>query len=106
MNFKFDKNIIKVVKINDKEYPEKLKNIYAKPQILYVLGDVGLLKEKSIAIIGSRNYSEYGKLNSYKFAYQLAQKGICIISGLARGIDTFAHLGALNANGKTIAVLR
>ena len=106
MKFKLDKNKIQVIRLYDNNYPEKLMNIYSKPQTLYVLGNEELLNEKSIAIIGCRNFSEYGKVNSYKFAYELAKRGICIISGLARGIDTFAHLGALNANGKTIAVLR
>lgn len=98
-------NKIKIIKLGEKNYPEKLKNIYAKPQILYALGNIELLNSKSIAIIGCRQCSEYGKKNAFKFAYQLAKNGICVISGLARGIDTFAHWGALKANGSTIAVM-
>lgn len=106
MNIKLKVDKIKTISMIDANYPEKLKHIYAKPQTLYVLGNVDLLNEKSIAIVGCRDYTEYGKRNAYKFAYELAKEGVCIISGMAKGIDTFAHLGALNANGKTIAVLR
>ena len=103
INLKIDK--IKIIKIKDKNYPEKLMHIYAKPQVLYVLGNVELLNEKAIAIVGCRNFTEYGRINAYKFAFELAKQGICIISGMAKGIDTFAHLGALDAKGKTVAVL-
>ena len=103
INLKIDK--IKIIKIQDKNYPEKLMHIYAKPQVLYVLGNVELLNEKAIAIVGCRNFTEYGRINAYKFAFELAKQGICIISGMAKGIDTFAHLGALDAKGKTVAVL-
>ena len=105
MNIKLDKNKIKIIKLGDEKYPENLKHIYSKPQALYVLGNENLLNEISIAIIGCRNCSKYGAQNAYKFGYELAQKGFCIVSGFARGIDTYAHLGAVKAKGKTIAVL-
>ncbi len=105
MNIKLDKNKIKIIKLVDEKYPENLKHIYSKPQALYVLGNENLLNENSIAIIGCRNCSKYGAQNAYKFGYELAQKGFCIVSGFARGIDTYAHLGAVKAKGKTIAVL-
>lgn len=88
-----------------KEYPQKLNKIYAPPSKLYVFGDDAILNKPSIAIIGCRQASEYGKRIAFKFAYELAQKGVIIISGLARGIDTCAHIGAVRAQGKTIAVL-
>ena len=88
-----------------KFYPEKLTHIYAPPAKLYVLGNETILNEPSIAIIGCRQASDYGKKVAYEFAYQLAKKGIIIISGLARGIDSCAHLGAVKAKGETIAVL-
>ena len=106
MNIKLKVDKIKTISEIDEKYPEKLRHIYAKPQTLYVLGNEELLGEKSIAIVGCRDFTEYGKKNAYKFAYELAKAGVCIISGMAKGIDTFAHLGAINANGKTIAVLR
>lgn len=97
----------KVIKINinSKWYPEKLKNISSPPKELYCLGNLKLLNMKSIAIIGSRNFSNYGKRAAEDFSYNLAKEGICIISGLARGVDSFAHSGALESNGYTIAVL-
>ena len=88
-----------------KEYPEKLNQIYASPSKIYVLGDEAILNKPSIAIIGCRQASEYGKRIAFKFAYELSKKNIVIISGLAKGIDTYAHMGAVKATGKTIAVL-
>lgn len=97
----------KVIKIdlNSKYYPEKLKNINGKPRELYCLGNLELLNYKSIAVIGSRNYSNYGKRAAMEFSYNLAKENICIVSGMARGIDSFAHEATLKAKGKTIAVL-
>ena len=105
MEIKLNTSKIKTIRIGDKNYPEKLMNIYGRPQTLYILGNETLLNEKSIAIIGCRNASNYGLRSAYQFGYELAKKGICIVSGFARGIDTYAHKGALAAKGKTIAVL-
>ena len=103
INLKKDK--IKTIILGAENYPEKLNHIYAKPHRLYVLGDENLLNEKSIAIVGCSEATWYGLKNAYKFAYELAKRGICIISGFARGIDTYAHKGAVAVKGKTIAVL-
>ena len=103
INLKKDK--IKIITLGDENYPEKLNHIYAKPHRLYVLGDENLLNEKSIAIVGCREATWYGLKNAYKFAYDLAKEGVCIVSGFARGIDTYSHKGAIEAGGKTIAVL-
>ncbi len=105
MNIKINKSKIKHIKLGDENYPEKLKNIYAKPQNLYLIGNEKLLNCKSIAIIGCRECSKYGAEQAIKFGYELAKKDICIISGMARGIDTYSHIGAIKAKGKTIAVL-
>lgn len=86
-------------------YPEKLNKIYAPPAKLYVLGDETILNKPAIAIVGCRDASYYGKKVAFQFAYELAKKGIVIVSGLARGIDIYSHLGAVKANGQTIAVL-
>lgn len=99
------KNDIKTINVFDKEYPEKLKNIYDKPLTIYAKGNLELLKDKSVSIVGSRDCSKYGMNVSEKLAYNLAKENICIISGLAKGIDKYAHIGALKAGGKTIAVL-
>lgn len=93
------------ITIKDKEYPESLKNIPKPPKQLYVLGNEKLLKEKSVAIIGSRVCTEEGKKIAENFAKELSKNGICIISGMAKGIDTSAHIGTLKAGGKTVAVL-
>ena len=105
MNIKLNTNKIKTIKLEDEIYPEKLRNIYAPPKMLYVLGNEKLLQQKSIAIVGCRNCTKYGIDNAYKFGYELAKSNICVISGLAKGIDAYAHLGAIRAKGKTIAVL-
>lgn len=98
----------KVIKVNmnSKYYPERLRNINDPPKEIYCLGNLELLNYKTnIAIIGSRNCSLYGERAAKDFAFNLAKEDICIVSGLARGIDSFSHIGALNAKGKTIAVL-
>ncbi len=105
MNIKLNTNKIKTIKLEDEFYPEKLRNIYAPPKMLYVLGNEKLLQQKSIAIVGCRDCTKYGIENAYKFGYELATSNICVISGLAKGIDAYAHLGAVRAKGKTIAVL-
>lgn len=98
----------KVIKVgmNSKFYPERLRNINSPPKQLYCLGNLELLNyERNIAIIGSRDCSYYGERVSKDFAFNLAKEGVCIVSGLAKGIDSFAHIGVLNAKGKTIAVI-
>lgn len=97
----------KVIKIDldSKWYPEKLKNISSPPKQLFCLGNLELMNRKSIAMIGSRNYSDYGKRATKEFTEGLAKNDICIVSGLAKGIDAFAHSGCLSIGGKTIAVL-
>ena len=96
---------MKIIRETDENYPEKLRQIYDRPAKLYIEGNVKILNSKSIAIIGSRNCSKYGMEVAYKFGYGLAQKGITVISGLARGIDAYSHWGVVKANGKAIAVL-
>lgn len=96
---------IKLITIKSKEYPKNLKYIDNPPICLYVLGNEKILNEKSIAIVGSRNYSDYGKTVALGFSYLLAKNNITIISGLAKGIDSFAHTGTIQAKGKTIAVI-
>lgn len=105
MNIKLDNTKIKEIKIGDKLYPENLLHIYHPPKTLYILGNEKLLNEPSIAIIGCRRCSDYGKKVSYYFAEELSKREIVIVSGLAKGIDTYAHKGAVKAKGKTIAVL-
>ena len=99
---------IEEIKIESKLYPEQLRSIYNPPKKLYFLGKhKELLKQNGIAIVGSRKATEYGKKVAMKLSKELSKYGINIISGLALGIDTYAHLGTLQREciGRTIAVL-
>ena len=95
----------RIVTIWDPEYPELLKRIYDPPALLYVLGKFTTLDRSAVAIVGTRTPSAYGELVAESFSRDLAQLGLTIVSGLARGIDTLAHSAALKAKGRTIAVL-
>lgn len=100
-----NENNIDIITINDKEYPDKLKVIYDPPIVLYVKGNKNILNNKSIAIVGCRICTKYGENISKKLAYNLSLNNINVISGLAKGIDSFAHKGTLNQKGKTVAVV-
>lgn len=94
-----------IITIQCDEYPELLKRISDPPPLLYVHGQLSLLKDPQIAIVGSRNPTQGGTNNAYEFAKYLGQTGFCITSGLALGVDGSAHNGALEANSPTIAVI-
>lgn len=96
---------IKIIKIGDTNYPEHLLKIKNPPKQLYVLGDETLLNKQSIAIIGSRDCTQYGYEQAKCFAKELSRNNVCIVSGMAIGIDSAAHIGAKSQLGKTIAVL-
>lgn len=96
---------MKIIKIEDKEYPKQLKKIENPPKKLYILGNEKILKKKSIAIVGSRNCTHYGEIEAFKFSEKLTKQGIVITSGMAIGIDSYAHKGCISQNGETIAVL-
>lgn len=91
--------------LSDRKYPESLKNIKNPPEQLYYIGNIDLLSNKSIAIIGSRSCSDYGIRMAEKFSKELTEHGICIVSGMAKGIDGVAHKNCLESGGNTIAVL-
>src|SRR5712671_3225771 len=86
-------------------YPKPLREIHAPPIVLYVWGELQERDHHAIGIIGARRTTHYGTESAKKLAYQLAYAGLTVISGLARGIDTAAHQGALAAKGRTIAVI-
>lgn len=96
---------VSVIAADDEDYPELLREIPSAPLVLYVLGKKESLKEPAVAIVGSRRASLYGLGVAKNFAVELGQAGLTIVSGLARGIDTAAHQGALKVNGITVAVL-
>lgn len=98
-------NIIKL-KISDSKYPSVLREIPDPPKEFYAQGDISLLNNrKLVAIVGSRKATSYGIEQTKKIAFELAKRNTVIVSGLALGIDAVAHQGALQAKGKTIAVL-
>ena len=96
---------IKEISITDDIYPEYLKAITDPPQKLYAIGNLELLRLPCIAIVGTRRASPYGRWVAFELAKRIAKVGVCIVSGMAEGIDSCAHRGALAAEGKTIAVL-
>jgi DNA processing protein len=90
---------------DDEEYPPLLRQIYDPPIVLYVKGTLSTKDKNSVAIVGSRQTTHYGIEVARRFGYQLGYLGVTVVSGGARGIDTAAHQGALNAKGRTVAVL-
>jgi DNA processing protein len=96
---------LQIVTQADKEYPPSLREIYDPPLALYIKGRIPETWPRGVALVGSRETSHYGLETAKKLGYQIAYAGVPVISGLARGIDTAAHLGALAAKGATWAVL-
>jgi DNA processing protein len=94
-----------IITYQHKDYPELMLQTSNPPPILYVRGDTSILSNLQLAIVGSRNPTTMGKQTAYQFANYLGQAGLTITSGMAMGIDTEAHRGALDANAPTIAVM-
>jgi DNA processing protein len=88
----------------DEHYPARLREIYDPPAVLWVRGDVTLLAKPGIAVVGTRHPSPYGVGMAEMLSRDLAARGVVVLSGMARGVDTAAHKGALEAKGKTVAV--
>jgi len=86
-------------------YPDSLRSLPDAPPVLSVRGDPGLLRHPAVAIVGARNASAHGCLFARRLGQELAAEGLVVVSGLARGIDTAAHEGALAAGGATVAVI-
>ena len=97
--------MIRKITVDDAEYPKILKKIHSPPKALYINGSFKEEDDFAVAIVGSRRASRYGIEMSEKLGYDLALRGITVVSGMARGIDSAAHRGALTANGRTIAVM-
>ncbi len=96
---------IKLITFYDEKYPTLLKDISDPPPVLYVRGNEEIINDMGISVVGSRYCTYYGSQMAYEFSARLTELGFTIISGMARGIDSRAHLGALSVNGKTVAVL-
>jgi len=95
---------VTVLSFDDPAYPVRLKQIYDPPLVLYVRGNAEVLSEPGIAVVGTRHPTPYGSGMAERLACDLAAQGLVIISGMARGVDTASHRGAISAKGKTIAV--
>lgn len=95
----------RIVTLADAEYPQALLNISDPPLLLYVKGRLDLLSARSLAVVGSRNSTAQGVRNAEAFAKAVSESGLCIVSGMAHGIDTAAHTGGLQGVGSSIAVV-
>ena len=101
---RLDRLGIRTVIWDDPDYPARLRDIYAPPPLLYVRGELGLEDEPAVAIVGTRRASAYGREVAERFGEELGRSRVTVVSGLAKGIDTAAHRGALRS-GRTVAVL-
>lgn len=99
------KNNIEIITYYSKEYPKKLKKIYDPPTVLFIKGNKNILADKSIAIVGCRLCTKYGEKIARNLAYNLSMNNINVVSGLAKGIDTYSHIGCLKGSAKTVAVV-
>jgi DNA processing protein len=96
---------VKVLTIQDSDYPRRLKEINQPPPVLYIKGSVNVEDDWAVAIVGTRRVTPYGRQVANEIAQFLAQNGVTVVSGLARGVDAIAHQSAIRAGGRTIAVL-
>ena len=101
---RMEKENINMIIETDSRYPQRLKEIPTAPYIIYTKGEINL-NAPMISIVGSRKFTQYGSQLAHAFAKDLANAGITVVSGMALGIDAIAHRGALDAQGKTVAVL-
>ena len=95
---------VQVLTLDDPAYPPHLRQIYDPPLVLYVRGDVNVLSQPGIAVVGTRHPTPYGTGMAERLSIDLVAHGLAIFSGMARGVDTAAHRGAIAAKGKTVAV--
>lgn len=99
------KNKVKVLSLKSQNYPEELKNISQPPVFLYYKGDISLLENRRIGVVGTRKATTYGRITCEKMTEDLIENGITTVSGLALGIDSICHKRTLEKSGKTIAVV-
>jgi DNA processing protein len=96
---------ISIIDYFDERYPAQLREVDNAPFLLYALGNIANLNRRCIAVVGTRNASDFGQKASFTYSQHFAENGYCIVSGLALGIDTAAHKGALSGNGYTVAIM-
>ncbi len=99
------KHGVRIITFLDKEYPDNLRNTHSPPMLLYIKGEILPKDNLAIGMVGSRRASLYGMDTAEKLSFELCARGITVVSGLARGIDSSSHRGALKAGGRTVAVL-
>jgi len=100
-----EKKKAKIITLGDEDYPDILKQIYDPPLVIMYMGEMNAEDDVAFGVVGMRYPDDYGKKMCYKIAGGIAKKGICIVSGMAKGIDAIAHRAALDAGARTIAVL-
>lgn len=96
---------VRILTLWDAEYPPRLRQIYDPPPVLYVQGEIQARDEHSVALVGTRRITDYGRSVAERFSADLAKLGMTVVSGLARGVDSVSHTAALRAKGRTLAVL-
>lgn len=99
------RSCIEMITSGSSDYPALLKEIKDYPRELYYIGNINILRKRCVSVVGSRNANQYGKTTAAAIAGKLAERDVTVVSGMARGIDTCAHRGALDAGGGTAAVL-
>jgi len=102
---RMEKGLIKIIRFEDKEYPKLLKEIDSPPIVLYIKGKVKVLKQPALTVVGTRKMTEYGRRATERLVGELARNNLVVVSGLARGIDGWAHRVCLGNKGITIGVL-
>lgn len=96
---------VQILPYDDPGYPEILRHMFDPPILLYVRGDLRREDQVAVGVVGTRHVTNYGREQSGRFAFALAKAGYTVVSGMALGVDSFAHMGALDARGRTIAVM-
>lgn len=102
---KCEKSNLEIITLDDSEYPDSLRAINKPPPVLYVKGNYREEDQLGVAMVGTRKNTNYGKKVAGKLSSQLVREGITVVSGMARGIDSFSHKAALGADGRTVAVM-
>ncbi|OGP79243.1 MAG: DNA protecting protein DprA [Deltaproteobacteria bacterium RBG_16_49_23] len=100
-----EKSGVRMITLKDPVYPPRLRDIYDPPSLLYLKGDLKKEDELAVSIVGSRKTTPYGRWITEKISQDLARHGVTVVSGMARGVDSVAHWGAISGGGRTIAVL-
>ena len=102
---RLERHHVRAITWHDPDYPPRLKEIYDLPPLLYVRGELMASDEWAVAVVGTRRPTPYGRQAAEELSFGLTRNGICVVSGLARGVDSIAHRAAMEGGGRTIAVM-